>query len=308
VPSTQHPLDLTATIRTPENIQFEYRLAGPFRRLPALVIDFVVRMMLIAAIYTVVVLFAGFFGFVAGAGSIADFGFFLAMVADFLLMWFYGAFFETYWNGQTPGKWASRIRVMSVDGRPVNGFQATVRNLLRPADFIVGILFMLFTERLQRLGDLAAGTMVVSNERSWVPTKVKLEDPRIRSLSEYIPPGFRLTPTLAKAIALYAERRLRIPVGRRMELAQTLAAPLLKRFDFRDDTSPDLLLCAIYYREFVCKDLFASEKIDRGTLKSSSPIDRTVGDGSLGVAAVPLVKEPAQSPFNQHATSLTGGS
>jgi hypothetical protein len=93
-----------------------------------------------------------------------------------------------------------------------------------------------------------------------------------------------------------------------MELAQTLAAPLLKRFDFRDDTSPDLLLCAIYYREFVCKDLFASEKIDRGTLKSSSPIDRTVGDGSLGVAAVPLVKEPAQSPFNQHATSLTGGS
>jgi hypothetical protein len=101
--------------------------------------------------------------------------------------------------------------------------------------------------------------MVVVNERSWVPAKVRLEDPRMMSLSEYIPANFRLTSTMAKAIALYVERRSRIPTSRRLELASYLASPLLKQFGFREDTSPDLLLCAIYYREFVSKDAFTSE-------------------------------------------------
>lgn len=275
------PLDLTATIQTPENIQFEYRIAGPFRRLPALVIDFVVRMMIILAGYIGFVTFSATLQSATGLSITAEIGILIAMVFDFLLLWFYGAIFETYWNGQTPGKWACQIRVISTDGRPINAFQATVRNLLRPADFmpflslevfssefppayiiptfLVSLICMSVTKRFQRMGDLAAGTMVVVNERSWVPTKVKLEDPRMMSLSEYIPANYRLTSTMAKAIALYVERRSRIPMARRLELASYLAAPLLKQFGFREDTSADLLLCAIYYREFVSKDAFTNE-------------------------------------------------
>ncbi len=272
----QNAIDLTAVITTPENIQFEYRIAGPFRRLPALLLDFAIRLMLLL---TVLILMAvvGITAALPG-GMIA----FLLLVSAFGLDWFYGLFFETYWNGQTPGKWLTMIRVISVDGRPINAYQATIRNFLRLADFapmvsleifaanappayaiptfFISLICMTMTSRFQRLGDLAAGTMVVVNERSWVPTNVKLEDVRVVSLSEHIPPNFRLSPTLAKAIALYAERRNRISFGRRAELASHLAKPLLKQFNFRDDTSPDLLLCSIYYREFVAKEAFSDAR------------------------------------------------
>ncbi|MEQ1825858.1 MAG: RDD family protein [Pirellula sp.] len=267
-------IDLNAVVTTPENIRFEYRIAGPFRRLPALILDFLIRCAIIFAAFIIMILVGFSIRISSGMIGLA----FLILL--FVLDWFYGLFFETYWNGQTPGKWLTQIRVLSVDGRPINAYQATVRNFLRLADFapmlslelfspdappmymfptfLVSLICMVLTSRFQRLGDLAAGTMVVVNERSWVPTNVKLEDPRIVSLSEYIPANFRMSATLAKAIALYAERRNRIPHARRIELAGHLAKPLLAKFDLWADTSPDLLLCALYYREFVNKEAFSN--------------------------------------------------
>jgi len=272
--NAQNAIDLTAVITTPENIQFEYRIAGPFRRLPALLLDLAIRLLFWLSV-AVLLFFVGIV--IPFSGPVLIFVFF---VFWFGLEWFYGLFFESHWNGQTPGKWLTKIRVISVDGRPINGYQATVRNFLRLADFapmislemfiadgppayyfptfLVSLMCMTLTTRFQRLGDLAAGTMVVVNERSWVPSNVKLEDPRIASLSEHIPPNFRMSQTLAKAIALYAERRGRILIGRRLELAMHLARHPLKEFNFREDTSPDLLLCALYYREFVSKEAFSA--------------------------------------------------
>ena len=271
--NAQNSIDLTAVITTPENIQFEYRIAGPFRRLPAFLLDFALRGICVVAFFILMIL--------VGAMASLPFGMilFLIFLASFAFDWFYGLFFETYWNGQTPGKWLTKTRVISVDGRPINAYQATVRNFLRLADFapmvsfemmssdappayaiptfFVALICMSMSLRFQRLGDLAAGTMVVVNEQSWVPTNIKLEDTRVASLSEHIPANFRMSSTLAKAIALYAERRGRISMGRRAELASHLAKPLLKQFNLLDDTSPDLLLCALYYREFVAKDAFS---------------------------------------------------
>jgi uncharacterized RDD family membrane protein YckC len=272
----QQAIDLNAVVTTPENIRFEYRIAGPFRRLPALLLDFLIRVAVVVAAFVIMILL----GVTAGvSGGVMALTFLILL---FVLDWFYGLLFETYWNGQTPGKWFTQIRVLSIDGRPINAYQATVRNFLRLADFapmlsmeifspeappmyafptfLVALICMTLTRRFQRLGDLAARTMVVVNERSWVPNNVKLEDPRIASLSEFIPANFRMSPTLAKAIALYAERRNRIPYARRLELAAHLARPLFKRFDFREDTSPDLLLCALYYREFVNKETFSDAR------------------------------------------------
>ena len=53
------------------------------------------------------------------------------VVVFFLVSWFYGGFFEAYWNGQTPGKRIMGLRVLSTNGRPINGYQAILRNLLR---------------------------------------------------------------------------------------------------------------------------------------------------------------------------------
>jgi len=264
VENSRTPIDLIARIQTPENIEFQYRLAGPFRRFPAFVIDLVFRGLIIAAVWVLFAITSTFLFGVSGLGASTDLLIFLLIVFQFFLQWFYGTLFEAYWNGQTPGKWLWGLRVISVDGRPINLSQAIVRNLLRSADLfptgIVGMISMSVTQRFQRLGDLAAGTMVVENQVSWTPPNVKFEDSRVPALAEHIPPDFRLSPTLAKAISLYVERRARIPIGRRAELANYVALPLFRKFSFREDTSSDLLLCAIYYREFVDREAFSPEK------------------------------------------------
>ncbi len=268
-------IDLTAKVNTPENIQFEYRIAGPFRRAPAFILDLVIRASSITAIF-ILLFCTGIIQVLALPFSVAVVALFISY---FLLDWFYGLFFETYWNGKTPGKWLTKIQVISSDGRPISAYQATIRNFLRSADLapflslqfldptfapmyiiptgLVAFLCMAFTTRFQRLGDLAAGTMVIVDERSWVPPSVKLEDPRVEALATYIPANFRMSRTMGRAIALYVARRSRMAVGRRAELSAILAKPLLQQFGFREDTSTDLLLCALYYREFVLKEIVA---------------------------------------------------
>ena len=301
------PIDLIARIQTPENIEFRYRLAGPFRRFPAFVIDLVFRGLIIFAAWVLFVLTGSILFGVSGFGVSTDVVVFVLLVFQFLLQWFYGAFFETYWNGQTPGKWLLGLRVISVDGRPINLSQAIVRNLLRLADLfptgIVGLVSMTVTQRFQRLGDLAAGTMVVENQVSWIPAHVKFEDSRVPSLAEHIPPDFRLSSTLAKAIALYVERRTHIPVGRRAELANYIALPLFRKFGFREDTSSDLLLCAIYYREFIDREAFSAEKATqrRPNLLATDPtsgINKTSLNRTSDPATAPPVLAPVQSSHN----------
>ncbi|MCE2727111.1 MAG: RDD family protein [Planctomycetaceae bacterium] len=160
--SVSPPLDTTLLIVSPENIAFEFRLAGPAPRLIAFAIDVFV----ISAVG--VALFIPFA--VAGIVGAAFLGFFL--VALFFLWWGYGAALETFNNGQTLGKLALGLRTVSQTGLSINVAQAILRNLIRAADiappFFPGLVAMAFTRRLQRLGDLAAGTVVVYDRR-WRP-------------------------------------------------------------------------------------------------------------------------------------------
>lgn len=263
----RHPaLDLTVAVTTPENISFEYQIAGPFRRLPAMILDIAFRWMIVIVVILIAV-FSGFFAIFPRSGVFLAVGMNLGI---FALSWFYGLFFEIVWNGQTPGKRAMNLRVVSVDGRPINGAQATIRNFLRVADFfpyvslealfpesglmiptlLVSLLCMIFTRRFQRVGDLAAGTMVVIDERGWQTKKVSITDTRVASLAEYVPANFQMTRSMAKTIALYMERRPQMSKPRQQQVAMILASPLMERFGFRNDTSADLLLSALYFREF----------------------------------------------------------
>jgi uncharacterized RDD family membrane protein YckC len=306
-------IDLTATVTTPENIQFEYQVAGPFRRLPAFILDIVIRGVVISGLFFAFVC-SGIASLLPLSGSLLG----VAMLLSyFFLDWFYGLVFETYWNGKTPGKYISKIQVLSIDGRPISAYQATVRNFLRLGDMapmmslelfdpdappvywiptgLVAIGCMLMTKRFQRLGDLAAGTMVVVDERAWVPPNVKLEDPRVASLAELIPANFRMSRSMGRAVALYAERRARMPNAKRLELSSILAKPLLKRFEFREDTSSDLLLCALYYREFVARQLSPEESLmPRPTAPTLAPHNPPPVIAS-SVSAPPVVAVIAES-------------
>ena len=275
-------IDLTATVTTPENIQFEYRLAGPLRRLPAFIADFLIRICVLFAAAWTLLLFGSFVAPVRSTGTL-----FVAsmIILFFMLDWFYGVFFEVFWNGKTPGKYFNRLQVISTNGRPIDATQATVRNFLRFGDFapfaslqmlnsdfppayifptgLVALGCMMMTNRFQRLGDLAAGTMVVIDDRNWVPPKIRLDDPAIRKLESEIDPSFRSSRTLLRTIAMYVERRSRIPAQRRRELAGIVAKELFSRAGVPENTNPDLLLCALYVREF--------EAISKQTERAMNP-------------------------------------
>jgi uncharacterized RDD family membrane protein YckC len=290
MPTTPAELDATIDIVTPENIAFHYRVAGPFRRWVAYVLDFLVR---VAILFILSILLFVLSLTPGGGPAIAMF-----LVSFFVLEWFYGGLFETYMNGQTPGKWIMGIRVLTMDGRPIDGLQAVLRNVLRvvdacpllsiqafgasspwygPPTFVAGLVAMSLNRRFQRLGDLVCGTMVVVEERHWLTGVAKLDDPRAAQLADLLPADFQISRSLAQTLATYVDRRRFFSQARRQEVAGYLAAPLLRKFGLAPDTSHDLLLCALYYRAFIA---------DRGDERAR---ERTVGESPFA-GSVPAEK------------------
>jgi len=243
--------DTSIEIVAPENIAFRYQVAGPFRRLPAYLIDLLVRSAVAGSMA-----FAMAFAFgLAGLGP----GWWLgaSLILWFVLSWFYGGLFETYYNGQTPGKRLMQIRVLSIDGRPISGMQAVLRNVLREIDsqplffYLLGLAAAMMNKRFQRLGDLACGTIVVIEERQWFEGIVRTGEPEANRLAGQFPPDFQPSRTLARALATYVQRRRTISWSRRMEIARHLGEPLRDKFDLPEQTNYDLLLCGLYHRTFI---------------------------------------------------------
>ncbi len=260
-------LDCTARVITPENIEFEYALAGPFQRLPAFLFDFAVRCAAFVGIVFLMVVLSIFSLF---SGSIFTF---VLLLMFFMMSWFYGIYFETRFSGRTPGKMVFKLRAISVDGRPVSATQAALRNLLRLADMCVllplqvldqeapaaymiptlfiGFVTMAVTGRLQRLGDLAAGTMVISESQRRSPRIMLPEDVRAFGLAEHIPATYSVSHSMAQTVALYVENRQRLSPARRHDISKHLTEPLLLHLGLLPDTSSDLLMCALYVRTFL---------------------------------------------------------
>jgi uncharacterized RDD family membrane protein YckC len=250
MPQAQPQLDTRIQIVTPENIAFEYRVAGPFRRLVAYLMDLVIRTL---------ILFAGSIGLmiVFGTVGLPDMAEGLLLILFFAIDWFYGGLFETFWNGQTPGKHLMRLRVLSTTGQPINAWQAILRNLLRAADamplitYQFGLVAMTMNQRFQRLGDLVCGTMVVIEDPQRLYGVAKVEEPEAIRLASYLPANFQVSRSLARALATYVQRRGGIQPARRAEIARYLGEPLREKFGLPPGTSHDLLLCALYYLAFI---------------------------------------------------------
>ena len=196
-------------------------------------------------------------------------------ICGFLAYWFYGAYFETYYNGRTFGKMAANLRVISTDGHAIDGTQATLRNFFRGVDLmpmvpvagliesnelppqfllptaVFGLIVMSLSPKFQRLGDLVAGTMVVNEDGNRDPHVQTFLDTRVPQLAEIIPSSFYVSNSLAKAIAVYVERRQQLGIARAGEIAAKLAGTLIDRFNLPADTDPDLLICSLYYKTFV---------------------------------------------------------
>jgi uncharacterized RDD family membrane protein YckC len=152
-------------IDTPELVEIEMPLAGIGSRFIALLVDMLIWF---AGLIVIVILFAVFAPENTALSKIPkQWAVALVIFIVFLLFWGYFTLFEAFWNGRTPGKRVARIRVIQRSGRAIGLFESMARNLVRYIDmqpfplYAVGVITIFVTRQHQRLGDLAAGTLVV---------------------------------------------------------------------------------------------------------------------------------------------------
>jgi uncharacterized RDD family membrane protein YckC len=200
----QPQVDTLRRVATPEGIELALRLAGPVPRALAWVIDFLLRV----AVFIVIAILFSQFGRLGTA---------VLLISAFALEWLAPAWFEARFNGATPGKKIMGLRVVHDDGRPIGWPAALTRNLLRAVDFLpafygFGLVATLANRDFKRIGDLAAGTVVV------------YQDPPARASA--IPPAAPVAPAAPLGLA---EQRTVLDFAERMpaltdERAEELAA------------------------------------------------------------------------------------
>ena len=152
------------SIQTPENIIFGYEVAGLGTRFIAAAFD----TLLMILVMGVALLAAWFFQSILSLADSVGEGWLIGIysVLSFLIFWGYYVIFEMMWAGQTPGKRRMGLRVIGRDGTPVGLAASLIRNFVRLVDFIpafygLGAISMFISPRVRRLGDFAAGTLVV---------------------------------------------------------------------------------------------------------------------------------------------------
>ncbi|WP_020414151.1 RDD family protein [Microbulbifer variabilis] len=206
-------LDTTYNVETPEGIDLRARAAGPVPRILAFAVDLFYRTLILAGLGIALA-----FADTAGIG--------IWLVCSFLLEWFYPVFFEVLRGGQTPGKKAFGLIVVNDNLTPISWGTSIVRNLLRFADFLpfayaTGVIAMTIGRHFQRLGDLAAGTLVVYREEDKAP--IALPD------SSPVPPPRNLKQQDQRALVSLLERHNDLSEARQQELANLLEPITHKR-------------------------------------------------------------------------------
>ena len=256
---------------TPENIEIEYELAGIGSRFLANMLDTLFQLAIYLGMWIVVGIVAavvalGTSAVSAGLGAFfGEIGLAAALIAAFIILWGYFIWFETRWNGQTPGKRQIGLRVIRDGGYPINIFAAVIRNLIRIVDgmpliavglisvgvfghqtglaalgglcILLPVLCLLLSGRYQRIGDFVAGTMVVKQRAPRVPTLEALAPPP-RVLPEHLAAYaladigrhvYEMTVPEYRAVRHSIDRRWQLPPQVQQTAAMRLAVPLMQR-------------------------------------------------------------------------------
>jgi len=208
------------TIDTPEGVPLELTLAGVGSRFASALLDYILQFIILVALALVLRYGAGFS---PGSSSVSAAFWVLGFFAVF---WGYDVAFEVLNSGRTPGKAANGLRVVRESGAPVTFGPSAVRNVIRiidllPGTYLVGITSILVTKRNQRVGDLAAGTLVIRETRR-------------------LPPEVRVAPSVQTptwdtsaigredldTVAAFLARRHELEAGARIQIAAELAGRL----------------------------------------------------------------------------------
>src|SRR5437763_5315981 len=213
-------------VATPERVAFEYRAAGPGSRFVAQVIDLLVLLVVMA----IVIAAASAFADLTGQNGLA---FLLGLLIAFVIVVGYFWTMEALWSGKTLGKFVMGLRVVGDLGEPLSFTAASIRNLVRIVDFLpffygLGLVVLFVNGRGKRLGDLAAGTIVVRDREA-----VTLRDltaaaamPSVEAAEPEEPVLRRLEPNLRTFVRAYGGRRHQLTPAQRQLLADQVAPAL----------------------------------------------------------------------------------
>ncbi len=240
-------LDTTAVIETPERVAFSFELAGPVRRAGAYLIDGLLRAMVLFIFAVIAVA-----GEAIGDAGLSGVGTGVMLTLAFAIEWGYFVLLEMLMGGQSIGKRVLGLRVISDDGRPL-GFGASVlRNLVRAADFLpmmyaLGVAVMMKDQRFRRLGDMAAGTLVVVEERRKLMGPLVIHPPPTAFELAGLPHKLDLSSEDLDALELFLRRLGQFPPAREVELAERVAPIFARRMGLHYQ-HPVRFLALLYHR------------------------------------------------------------
>jgi uncharacterized RDD family membrane protein YckC len=225
------------TLETPENIEVEFELAGLGSRFCAMFID-TLLIALVAFILSMALLALGFaFASPAFDGRSGHWIEWLRaglwLMAAAIVFDGYFIFFEWAMRGQTPGKRTMKVRVICDDGTPTTISEVLVRNILRlvdflPAGYALGAAAIFVSPLCKRLGDLAAGTIVVKEGLADYRSKADRK-PALSEVAVAVP-NAELTPEERRVLAGFLQRRGELLSQAREALAERLARPLYEKY------------------------------------------------------------------------------
>ncbi len=246
----QPPLTDRYAVETPEVVRIEYEVAGAGSRCLAATVDTLLILVLQGALAAVMI---GLTAVADDAGLDIDsvFGAAWAVLA-FVLLWGYYLAFELLWSGQSPGRRLFGLRAIREGGRPIDFSASAIRNLVRLVDFLpfaygLGVLVMFADPRARRLGDLAAGTLVVREgpaltldelARGAAPARVPPRDPDAPA-APLLPNLHLARPADYELAEAFLHRRAELSAARREGLARELAEALRARLGLPGGGDPE---------------------------------------------------------------------
>jgi uncharacterized RDD family membrane protein YckC len=241
----------TFAIGTPEHVRFQYVLAGLGSRATAFLLDTAVRFLFILCIFFGAVLVSEWVPALIPVDLFRKLSKTWIMALGFLAYGVidlgYFLLFEALWSGQTPGKRQQHLRVIKSNGEPIGWLESCIRNILRAVDIVfgfypVGLIVMFLSKSNQRLGDYAAGTIVIVERKRTLPNTgiglrptANLKHPEIQShVTELKAQQYQVLKT-------FLARREAMDATHRRQIARTLVRQLMEhwkippRFDVSDE-------------------------------------------------------------------------
>ena len=254
------------TIQTPEYVGFQYILAGLGSRATAFLLDTAIRLLFLLVIFVVFILLSQGLPSLDSTGILSSLStnwiMALGILAYGIIDLGYFLLFEALWNGQTPGKRQQRLRVIRMDGAPIGWLGSAIRNIIRAIDILagvypIGLVVMFMSRNSQRIGDYAAGTVVIVERSRGVPkartTHEHTDEEQQGDIEAYVS---TLKPKQYQVLRAFLQRREELDQDHRQQLARLLVQRLMDQWEISKRLD-------ISYESFLEKVVESYERIRR---------------------------------------------